>query len=176
MRFVQLMGAKGYGELRVSDRHVIGVNVGDLNAWLAKPWNDFSAARQILNHVAETALRLGAINLRSNLLKHDRAIQMQALALLEALEPEAQQAQTIVAAPAVLTPIHKLSTQKSAVKPRLTSQQKRLTAVAALVGSMRWRSQELQQFFDGGSEDVPMNELTLSQVEPLTQMVRRALR
>lgn len=177
MRFVQLMGAQGYGELRVSDRHVIGVNVGDLNSWLAKPWNDFGAARQMLDHVAETALRLGAINLRAGLMKHDRATQLQALALLEALEPEAQHAQAQAAPAAAVVP-HKAgsSALKAGQKARPTAQQKRLLAVANLVGTMRWRSQELQKFFEGASEDMPVAELTLSQVEPLTQMVRRALR
>jgi len=168
MRLVQLTGARGYGDLRVSDRHVIGVNLGELNNWLAKPWNDFGAARQILNHVAETALRLGAINLRAVLLKHDRATQLQALALLEALEPEV--AQALEAPPAPRPAL------KKGQKPRPTAQQRRLLTVANLVGTMRWRTSELQQFFEGLSDEVAEESLTLQQVGPLTQMVRRALR
>lgn len=168
MRFMQLMGAQGYGELRVSDRHAMGVNMSELNGWLTKPWNDFGAARQILNHVAETALRLGAINLRAVLLKHDRAAQLQALALLEALEPEAQKVSEAASASPVAG--------KKGQKLRPTAQQRRLTAVADLVGTMRWRSLELQQFFETSSDEAPAPNLTLQQVEPLTQMVRRALR
>jgi hypothetical protein len=168
MRLVQLMGAQGYGDLRVSDRHVIGVNLTELNTWLTKPWNDFGAARQILNHVAETALRLGAINLRAVLLKHDRATQLQALALLEALEPEV--AQSLAAPPAPRPAL------KKGQKPKLTAQQRRLLTVAHLVGTMRWRSSELQQFFESLSDEVTEESLTLQQVAPLTQMVRRALR
>lgn len=171
MRFTQLMGAQHYGELRVSDRHAIGVNVNELGQWLAKPWNDFGAARKILHHVAETALRLGAINLRAVLLKHDRTTQLRALAMLEALTP--QIAEPLAVAPKSADPA--ASKYAKAAKPRPTAQQKRLTAIAELVGTMRWRTSELQQFFEGLGEPESPPALSAGQVEPLTLMVRRAM-
>jgi hypothetical protein len=166
MRFVQLLGAQGYGDLRVADRHAMGVTLSEVNGWLAKPWNDFNAARQILAHVAQTAEGLASINLRGAVLKHDRATQMQALAMLDALGPD------IAAAP-VSTPS---KAPAKATKPRPTAQQKRFTAAATLVGTMRWRSAELQQFFDSLSDEaVAAGDLPLNQVGPLSQMLRRAM-